>query len=113
MGLNPLRVNYLAQAAEFLENGTPEPIVHLKKGYQPLHSHSRFCRSLLTCAFRFDRLEIPRIFALGSEVADRGHNAGLATSEIPRISAPLRGPLRGLSIFPDVRLSAQPRCRWT
>jgi hypothetical protein len=29
MGLNPLRVNYLAQAAEFLGNGTPERIVHL------------------------------------------------------------------------------------
>jgi uncharacterized protein (DUF362 family) len=29
MSLNPLRVNYLAQAAEFLGNGTPERIVHL------------------------------------------------------------------------------------
>jgi uncharacterized protein (DUF362 family) len=29
MGLNPLRVNYLAQAAEFLGNGTPERIVQL------------------------------------------------------------------------------------
>ncbi|MFN7998365.1 MAG: DUF362 domain-containing protein [Bryobacteraceae bacterium] len=29
MGLNPLRVNYLAQAAEFLGNGAPERIVHL------------------------------------------------------------------------------------
>ena len=32
MGLNPLRVNYLAQAAEFLGNGTPERIVHLGEG---------------------------------------------------------------------------------
>ena len=29
IGLNPLRVNYLAQAAEFLGNGTLERIVHL------------------------------------------------------------------------------------
>jgi len=29
MGLNPLSVNYLAQAAEFLGNGTPEGIVNL------------------------------------------------------------------------------------
>jgi uncharacterized protein (DUF362 family) len=29
MGLNPLRVNYLAQAAEFLGNGTSDRIVHL------------------------------------------------------------------------------------
>ena len=29
MGLNPLRVNYLAQAAEFLGNGTPDRIVQL------------------------------------------------------------------------------------
>ena len=29
MGLNPLRVKYLAQAAEFLGNGTPERTVHL------------------------------------------------------------------------------------
>ena len=29
MGLNPLRVKYLAQAAEFLGNGTPGRIVHL------------------------------------------------------------------------------------
>ena len=29
MGLNPLRVNYLAQAAEFLGNGMPERIVQL------------------------------------------------------------------------------------
>jgi len=29
MGLNPARVNYLAQAAEFLGNGTSERIVHL------------------------------------------------------------------------------------
>jgi hypothetical protein len=29
MGLNPLRVNYLAQAAEFLGNGTPGRIVQL------------------------------------------------------------------------------------
>src|ERR1035441_10834326 len=29
MGLNPLRVKYLAQAAEFLGNGAPERIVHL------------------------------------------------------------------------------------
>lgn len=29
MGLNPLRVNYLAQAAEFLGNGNPERIEHL------------------------------------------------------------------------------------
>jgi uncharacterized protein (DUF362 family) len=29
MGLNPLRVKYLAQGAEFLGNGTPERIVHL------------------------------------------------------------------------------------
>jgi uncharacterized protein (DUF362 family) len=29
MGLNPLRLNYLAQAAEFLGNGTPERIVQL------------------------------------------------------------------------------------
>jgi uncharacterized protein (DUF362 family) len=29
MGLNPLRVKYLAQAAEFLGNGVPERIVHL------------------------------------------------------------------------------------
>jgi len=32
MGLNPLRVNYLARAAEFLGNGTPERIVHLGEG---------------------------------------------------------------------------------
>ena len=32
MGLNPLRVNYLAQAAEFLGNGTPERIVNLGEG---------------------------------------------------------------------------------
>jgi len=35
MGLNPLRVNYLAQAAEFLGNGTPERIVHLGEGLPP------------------------------------------------------------------------------
>ena len=29
IGLNPLRVNYLAQASEFLGNGAPERIVHL------------------------------------------------------------------------------------
>jgi uncharacterized protein (DUF362 family) len=29
MGLNPLRVKHLAQAAEFLGNGIPERIVHL------------------------------------------------------------------------------------
>lgn len=29
MGLNPLRVNYLAQAAEFLGNGTPDRIMQL------------------------------------------------------------------------------------
>jgi uncharacterized protein (DUF362 family) len=29
MGLNPPRVNYLAQAAEFLGNGTPDRIVQL------------------------------------------------------------------------------------
>ena len=29
MGLNPLRVNYLAQAAEFLGNGSPDRIVQL------------------------------------------------------------------------------------
>src|SRR4029077_5655742 len=29
MGLNPLRVPHLAQAAEFLGNGTPERIIHL------------------------------------------------------------------------------------
>ena len=29
MGLNPLRVPYLAQAAEFLGNGTPDRIVQL------------------------------------------------------------------------------------
>jgi uncharacterized protein (DUF362 family) len=29
MGLNPLRVNYLAQAAEFLGNGIPDRIVQL------------------------------------------------------------------------------------
>jgi hypothetical protein len=29
MGLNPLRVSYSAQAAEFLGNGTPELIAHL------------------------------------------------------------------------------------
>jgi uncharacterized protein (DUF362 family) len=32
MGLNPLRVNYLAQAAEFLGNGTPERVMHLGEG---------------------------------------------------------------------------------
>ena len=32
MSLNPLRVNYLAQAAEFLGNGTLERIVHLGEG---------------------------------------------------------------------------------
>jgi hypothetical protein len=35
MGLNPLRVNYLAQAAEFLGNGTPERIVHLGEMLPP------------------------------------------------------------------------------
>ena len=29
MGLDPLRVNYLAQAAEFLGNGSPDRIVQL------------------------------------------------------------------------------------
>ena len=32
MGLNPLRVNYLAQVAELLGNGTPERVVHLGEG---------------------------------------------------------------------------------
>ena len=35
MGLNPLRVNYLAQAAEFLGNGTPERIVQLGEPMPP------------------------------------------------------------------------------
>ena len=35
MGLNPLRVSYLAQAAEFLGNGTPERIVHLGEMLPP------------------------------------------------------------------------------
>jgi uncharacterized protein (DUF362 family) len=35
MGLNPLRVNYLAQVAEFLGNGTPERIVHLGEMLPP------------------------------------------------------------------------------
>jgi len=35
MGLNPLRVNYLAQAAEFLGNGTPERIVQLGETLPP------------------------------------------------------------------------------
>jgi uncharacterized protein (DUF362 family) len=35
MGLNPLRVNYLAQAAEFLGNGTLERIVHLGEMLPP------------------------------------------------------------------------------
>jgi uncharacterized protein (DUF362 family) len=35
MGLNPLRVNYLAQAAEFLGNGTPERIVQLGEMLPP------------------------------------------------------------------------------
>ena len=35
MGLNPLRLNYLAQAAEFLGNGTPERIVQLGEMLPP------------------------------------------------------------------------------
>ena len=35
MGLNPLRVNYLAQAAEFLGNGMPERIVQLGEMMPP------------------------------------------------------------------------------
>jgi len=35
MGLNPLRVNYLAQAAEFLGNGMPERIVQLGEPMPP------------------------------------------------------------------------------
>jgi uncharacterized protein (DUF362 family) len=35
MGLHPLRVNYLAQAAEFLGNGTPERIVQLGEMLPP------------------------------------------------------------------------------
>ena len=35
MGLDPLRVKYLAQAAEFLGNGTPERIVHLGERLPP------------------------------------------------------------------------------
>ena len=35
MGLNALRVNYLAQAAEFLDNGTPERIVQLGEMLPP------------------------------------------------------------------------------
>ena len=51
MGLNPLRVNYLAQAAEFLGNGTPERIVQLARTAAPACSNrSRCCRSSLTCA---------------------------------------------------------------
>jgi uncharacterized protein (DUF362 family) len=38
MGLNPLRVKYLAQAAEFLGNGTPERILQLGEGL-PLSVH--------------------------------------------------------------------------
>ena len=49
MGLNPLRVNYLAQAAEFLGNGSPERIVQLGEPLSALRSHSRSCQSLLTC----------------------------------------------------------------
>jgi uncharacterized protein (DUF362 family) len=33
MGLNPLRVKHLAQAAEFLGNGSPERILHLGEGF--------------------------------------------------------------------------------
>ena len=40
MGLNPLRVNYLAQAAEFLGYGSPERIVHLGE-MLPSSSHFR------------------------------------------------------------------------
>jgi len=53
MGLNPLRVNYLAQASEFLGNGTPDRIVQLGEPLSALRSHSRSCQSLLTCALRF------------------------------------------------------------
>jgi uncharacterized protein (DUF362 family) len=35
MGLNPLRVNYLAQAAEFLGNGAPERILQLGEPMPP------------------------------------------------------------------------------
>jgi uncharacterized protein (DUF362 family) len=35
MGLNPLRVNYMAQAAEFLGNGTAERIVQLGEMLPP------------------------------------------------------------------------------
>jgi uncharacterized protein (DUF362 family) len=35
MGLNPLRVKYLAQAAEFLGNGDPERFVHLGERLPP------------------------------------------------------------------------------
>ena len=49
MGLNPLRVPHLAQAAEFLGNGAPERIIQLGGTVAP-HScdRSRYCRSSRT-----------------------------------------------------------------
>jgi uncharacterized protein (DUF362 family) len=55
MGLNPLRVNYLAQAAEFLGNGTPERIVHLGDWLPSTMQPFAVLPELLACAFRFGR----------------------------------------------------------
>ena len=62
MGLNPLRVNYLAQAAEFLGNGTPDRIVQLGEPLSAPQQPLASCREFATCAFRF-ATEIPRIVA--------------------------------------------------
>ena len=45
MGLNPMRVDHLAQAAEFLGNGAPESIVQLGNGSRHGADHSRSCPS--------------------------------------------------------------------
>jgi uncharacterized protein (DUF362 family) len=50
MGLNPWRVSYLAQAAEFLGNGAMERIQQLDESLPEASDHSQCCPNLRTCA---------------------------------------------------------------
>ncbi len=86
MGLNPLRVNYLAQAAEFLGNGTPERFASSRtweKGCHPLCSRLRFCQSLLASAFRFGRSKFRESLpsALSSRLGPQRRVGNLGNSE--------------------------------
>ena len=53
MDLNPLRVNYLAQAVSSWGTERLNASCTWEKGCHPLCSRSRFCQRLLNCAFRF------------------------------------------------------------